>query len=303
MPKARVNVAVTAERRNRARLPLIRLLEGYLPLGLSRRLIEEGVRRVRLPAGIGREPVSADGVACEWLTSRNTQTDRALLYLHGGGFVLGVTPQHLRLVSDLVQNLSMRALVVDYRLAPEYPFPAALEDCISAYRWLRERGIPSENVVVAGDSAGGNLTIAMLMKLRDAGERMPAAAACLSPVGALPTARVRSEVPRDPLLHPRAMKLYDSSYVGGSDPQDPLISPVLGDWRGLPPVLIHAGGDEILLDDATRMAATATAAGVEMRLEIFPRMWHVWQLNLALPQARRSLDDIAGFLGSHLGRV
>jgi acetyl esterase/lipase len=174
-----------------------------------------------------------------------------------------------------------------------------LDDCATAYHWLLKQGLSAQDIVVAGDSAGGNLTLALLMKLRDSGEPLPAAAACLSPVTDLTQHDARPGY-QDPVLPPKAMRLYTTSYVGNHDPHDPLISPVYGDLRGLPPLLIHAGEDEMLRDDAERISERAKAAGVDVRLEIYPRMWHVWQLYLALPQATHSLDEIAQFLGSHL---
>ena len=155
---------------------------------------------------------------------------------------------------------------------------------------------------MAGDSAGGNLTITTLMKLRDDGTPLPAAAACLSPVADL-SERDTTD-PRkafvDPLIPAKAAEVYNRSYVAQSDPRDPLISPVFGDWHGLPPLLVHAGEDEMLRNDAVRVGELAKAAGGDVQVEIYPRMWHVWQLFLALPQAAQSLDDIAQFLKSHL---
>jgi acetyl esterase/lipase len=195
--------------------------------------------------------------------------------------------------------MGMRVLMVDYRTAPSHPFPAALDDCVTAYHWLLKQGVVAQNIVVAGDSAGGNLTVTMLMKLRDSGTSLPAAAACLSPVTDLTP---RDNLPQgfqDPLLSPKAVRFYNRSYLGNKDAHNPLISPVFGNLRGLPPLLVHAGEDEILRDDALRIASLAESAGVDVRLEIFPRMWHVWQLNLTLPQAIQSLDDIAHFLKAH----
>jgi len=196
--------------------------------------------------------------------------------------------------------MSMRILMVDYRLAPKYPFPAALDDCTTAYRWLLKQGISAQKIVVAGDSAGGNLTLTLLMKLRDTGDALPAAAACLSPVTDLTKDHAHPGY-KDPLLPPKATRLYTKSYVGNHDAHDPLVSPVFGSLRGLPPLLVHAGEDEILREDAVRIEELAKVADVDVRLEIYPRMWHVWQLYLALPQAIQSLDDIAQFLGSHIG--
>jgi monoterpene epsilon-lactone hydrolase len=253
-----------------------------------------------MPADITREVTSADGVPCEWLIPQNAHNDQVLLYLHGGGFVFGISFLHRDMVAYLAQKMGMRVLLVDYRLAPEHPFPAALDDCVTAYRWLLKTGISAPNIVVAGDSAGGNLTITTLMKVRDSGDPLPAAAACLSPVAdLLPKEDLLKEV-HDPLLHPKSMRFFNTAYVAYNDAQNPLISPIFGDWHGLPPLLIHAGEDEILRDGAVRIQEMASTAGVEVQLEIYPRMWHVWQLYLTLPQAKQSLDDIAQFLKTHL---
>ncbi len=289
----------TTERRIRAGLPVIRFLQTRLPLRWTRQPLRRATARAQLPADITRQTVSADGVPCEWLIPQGSPPDQALVYLHGGGFVYGVTPQHITLVAHLVRQMNTRALVVDYRLAPEHPFPAALDDCTTAYRWLLNQGFAPHNTVLAGDSAGGNLTLTTMMKLRDGGEPLPAAAACLSPVADL-SERHNSGQFRDPLLPLRAVKFYNASYVASSDGRTPLISPVYGDWHGLPPLLVHAGEDEVLLDDAVRIATAARAAGVDVRLETYPRMWHVFQIFMALPQAIESLDDIAQFLRSHL---
>ncbi len=291
------------ERKTRAILPVIRFMQSYIPLPLAGLLLRQSMRRVQLPAGVVREAVSADGVPCEWIIPQNSLTDQTLLYLHGGGFVFGLTPPHLQMGAYLAQKMGVRILMVDYRLAPQYPFPAALDDCVTAYRWLLKQDILAHNIVVAGDSAGGNLTITMMMKLRDTGDSLPAAAACLSPVTDLTTEGKRRQGFKDPLLPPKATKLYTQSYLGSNDAHDPLISPVFGDLRGLPPLLVHAGEDEILRDDAIWITSLAKSADVEVRLEIYSRMWHVWQLYLELPQAVQSLDDIAQFLKSHLGQA
>lgn len=289
-----------AERKARANLRFMRFVQAYLPLALTQRLVPFEAKRAKLPAGIARRAVSADGVPCEWLIPEGSSPGRVLLYLHGGGFVYGVSSLHLSMVAALAQKMQMRALMVDYRLAPQHPFPAPLDDCVTAYRWLLKEGFGAHQLVIAGDSAGGQLAITTLMALRDAGGPLPAAAACLSPVADLSNKGALFEQGYDPLLHPRASRVYQKSYVAGNDPKNPLISPVYGDWRGLPPLLIHAGDDELLRHDALRCETLARTAGVEVRLEIYPRMWHVWQLNLAVPDAQRSLDDIAQFLA---GRV
>ncbi|MCX2727920.1 alpha/beta hydrolase [Thermomicrobium sp. 4228-Ro] len=226
--------------------------------------------------------------------------DRALLYLHGGGLVFRLSAQHLAMVSELALHLGIRALLPEYRLAPRHPWPAASEGCLLAYRWLLCQGSPAHRIVVAGDSAGGNLAIALAMALRDAGDPLPAARACSSPVGDLSSTEERGLAFVDPVLHPQAIRRFDRASLDEHDARQPLISPVYGDWHGLPPLLIHAGEDELLREDAERLAQTAQQAGVEVELAIYPRMWHVWQLNRELPQARDSLDKVARFFRKDL---
>jgi monoterpene epsilon-lactone hydrolase len=293
----------SAERRARAFLPVIRFMQAYLPLPVERWLLKQGMNHMQLDFDATRETVSADGVPCEWVIPPHSTTDVVLLYLHGGGFVLGLTPPHLQMAAYLAQKINARILMVDYRLAPDYPFPAALDDCVAAYRWLLNQGLSARNIMLAGDSAGGNLTITSLMKLRDHGDPLPAAAACLSPVTDFTNKTNKYKEIKDPLLPPKAVKFYNKSYVAHNDPRNPLISPVFGNLRYLPPLLVHAGEDEILRDDAARIASLAESAGVDVRLEIYPRMWHVWQINLSLPQAIQSLDDIAQFFKVHLDFV
>jgi acetyl esterase/lipase len=293
----------TVERKIRASFPMVRFMQTAFPLPAANRLLKISLARVPLGFHAQREALSADGVPCVWIIPPDGSQDKVLLYLHGGGFVYGLTPPHLQMAAYLAHVMRVRILMVDYRLAPEHPFPAALEDCVTAYRWLLKQGIPARNIAVAGDSAGGNLTLTCLMKLRDEGYPLPAAAACLSPVTDLAKKPDPPQGISDPLLPPRAVKFYNQAYVAHNDALDPLISPVYGNLRALPPLLVHAGEDEILREDAARIASLATSAGVEVRLEIYPRMWHVWQLFLSLPQAVQSLDDIAGFLGVRLGHA
>jgi acetyl esterase/lipase len=274
-------------------------MQAYLPLSAAKWLNQQSVKRVRLGPDAEREAVFADGVPCVWIIPDDSPKDKVLLYLHGGGFVYGLTSLHMEMVAYLAKKMGMRSLMVDYRLGPKYPFPAALDDCVSAYCWLLKQGISAQQIGIAGDSAGGNLTLTTMMKLQSDGLPLPAAAACLSPVADLTDRDSRSKS-NDPLLHPRAVKIYHRSYLADNDAHNPFISPVFGDWHGLPPLLVHAGEDEILRQDALRIAELAKAAGVEVRLEIYPRMWHVWQIFMGLPQATQSLDDIAQFLTTYI---
>ncbi len=292
-----------AERRIRNQLPIIRFFQSYVPLRLSNWLIRQGLGRVRLGTDTKRETLSANGVSCERIVPSGSRTDRVLLYLHGGGFVYGLTPPHLEMVAHLATRMNSQALLVDYRVAPEHPFPAALDDCITAYRWLIRQGYSARNIVIAGDSAGGNLALTTMMALRDNGDALPVAAACLSPVGDLSDRSDPTAGFKDPLLPARATRMYKRAYVADGNGRNPLVSPVFGDWRGLPPLLVHVGEDEILRDDAVRIKELAEAAGVDVQVAIYPRMWHVWQLYLDLPQAISSLEAIAQFLQLHLGAV
>ncbi len=288
------------ERGIRAGLPVVRFMQTSIPLPLARLLLKQSMAHVRLSADAVRQTLVADGVPCQWVFPAGGPSDQVLLYLHGGGFVFGLTPQHLRMGEYLSRRMGIRVLMVDYRLAPACPFPAALDDCVTAYRRLLQQGYAAPNIAVAGDSAGANLALTMTLSLRDSGASLPAAAACLSPVTDLTARGDRWQGAQDPLLTSRAMRLYSRSYLGDADARDPLISPVHADLRGLPPLLVHVGEDEILRDDATRLVSLAESAGVDAQLQVYARMWHVWQLFLTLPQAIESLDEIARFLKAHL---
>lgn len=271
-----------------------------MPASLANRFNKIGITRVEFEPEITQESISADGVPCDWLIPENYIPDQVLLYLHGGGFVYGQTPLHLQMGAYLAKKLGFRLLMVDYRTAPEHPFPAALDDCVTAYGWLLRQGIKPQNIIIAGDSAGGSLTLTMQLKLREEGHPLPAAAVCLSPVTDLTPEAKKREGFKDPMLPPKAMDFYIQAYLAGQDPHNPLISPILGDLKGLPPMLLFVGDEEILREDALHFAKAAEAAGVDIRLEIYPRMWHVWQLFLSLPQAKQSLDDMVTFCKSHL---
>lgn len=186
--------------------------------------------------------MNANGVPCLWILPEKLPNDGVLLFIHGGGFLFPLLLPHVQMVAPLVQRLGLRVLLVEYRPAPQHPFSAALEDCLTAYRWLRKQGTPADKIVRAGDSAGGNLTLTSLMALRDASDALPSAAACLSPVGDLSNTEERVRSFRDPLLHPGAIAKFNRSYAAQHDLRHPLISPVYGRWDALLPLLIFAGG-------------------------------------------------------------
>jgi acetyl esterase/lipase len=270
------------------------------PVPKLRALMENNTRWNRPPKGVAIKPVMAGGVPAEWLEPAGADPGQVMLYLHGGGYVIGSCNTHRAMVARLAQAGGLRALLLEYRLAPEHPFPAALEDAAAAYRWLLEQGIASQQIVIAGDSAGGGLTLATLLALRDAGDPLPAAAVCLSPLTDLACTgeSIQTRAKADPWLTP-ATALLARYYQGDHDPRSPLLSPLYGDLRGLPPLLIHVGSDEILLSDSTRLAERAQAAEVEVTLEIWPDMWHVWHIFTPyLPEAQRAIAAIGAFVRS-----
>jgi monoterpene epsilon-lactone hydrolase len=270
-------------------------------IGKIRQQTESLTRWIKPHAGVSITQVQAGTVPAEWTVPQGAPTDTVLLYIHGGAWFMCSPGTHRGLVSSLAFHSRTRALSLDYRLAPEHPFPAALDDCLEAYHWLLQSGIAPGKIVVAGDSAGGNLTLALLVALRDGGEPLPAGAACLSPATDLAETDAFSttKAVEDPILgstNKGGFKIIPN-YVGDTDRRHPLISPLYADLHGLPPILIHVGEDEILLDDATRFVAGARAAGVEASLVIWPGMWHVFQaFTPMVPEASQSLQQIGKFV-------
>jgi monoterpene epsilon-lactone hydrolase len=265
-------------------------------LAESRAMMAGGPKQP-LPRGVTTRAATADGVPVEWIEPAEPASDAVVLYLHGGGWIFGWYPSHRSLVARICEAASCRALAVDYRLAPEHPFPAALEDCVTAYRWLAGSGVSPRRIVIAGDSAGGNLVLTTLMTLRDAGEAMPAAGVCLSPMTDLAGTGDTFRRGRDALLTVESAMSMARAYVGDQDPRAPLISPNYGDFTGLPRLLVQVGADEILLSDSLRLVENAEAAGVDVDLAVWPGMWHVWHtLAPYLPEARHAVDAIGSFV-------
>src|SRR6266850_2163136 len=250
------------------------------------------------------EPVSAGGVDGEWVSPANAPEDKAILYFHGGGFRIGSVASHRDLMAQIAFASGCRVLAINYRLAPEHRFPAALDDALAAYGWMLDRGLKPDNVAFAGDSAGGNLALAAMLALRERGLPLPVSAVLMSPWTDL-AATGESYVSRaeaDP-IHQRPMILaLAKNYLGGQgDPCDPLVSPLYADLRGLPPLLIQVGDRETVLDDSVMFADLARAAGVKVELEICDGMIHVFQMfGVELPEAHRAIASIAGFLNRHL---
>ena len=249
-------------------------------------------------------PVNAFGVPGEWIDARDTRSDSAFLYLHGGGHCVGSCQSHRGLVSHIARACHARALLPEYGLAPERPFPAGLLDARAAYRYLLAQGYPPQRIVVGGESSGGNLALALLLTLRDEGMQMPAGAVLLSPwTDLLGTGdSVRTRARQDPWLRPAGIELAANRYRGGVAADHPLVSPLYADMHGLPPLLIHVGTDEILLDDSTRLAHKAAAAAVEVTLSVWDGMWHAFHYFYPwAPEARRAHREIGEWAARKTG--
>jgi acetyl esterase/lipase len=251
------------------------------------------------PDDVHTAAVDAAGVRAEWVTAPGADQQRVILYLHGGGYVVGSIATHRGLAGRLSHAAKARVLLIDYRLAPEHPFPAAVEDATAAYRWLLIQNLAPTRLAIAGDSAGGGLTVATLVALRDAGHPLPAAGVCLSPWTDMEGTgeSVTSKASADPIVQKNMLLQMASCYLGKADPRTPLAAPLYADLHGLPPLLIQVGTAEILLDDATRLSERARAAGVAVTLEPWEGMIHVWQLFAPmLPEGQQAIDRIGEFV-------
>ncbi len=268
-----------------------------------RALAEEFGKFARPHKNVRFIQVIAGRVPSEWLIPDNSPADRALLYIHGGAWFMGSTNSHRGLVSQIAYASGIRALSINYSLSPEHPFPAGLEDCIAAYEWLRQSGVEAKRIVVAGDSAGGNLTLALLVALRDTDLPLPAGAIALSPATdlAFTGESLRSRLHLDPIFSHGGSPRIIQDYITIHDPHDPLISPLYADLHGLPPILIHVGDHEVLLDDTVRFGERAAAAGVNIKVVVWPEMVHVFQIYFPiLPEARQSIKQVSEFIRTAL---
>jgi acetyl esterase/lipase len=244
------------------------------------------------------ESVSIDGIPATWFGGPERAETGTLLYLHGGAWCLHLPRIYARFASILSDLTGMRVLLPEYRLAPEHPFPAGVDDCFAVYRWMLDQGYRQRPFALAGDSAGGSLSLVTLMRARDALLPMPDCAALLSPSTDLtasgPSMRYNAEA--DPMFAPAAIDLLPDQYCPGQDRRNPLLSPLLGDWHGLPPLLFHAGSTEMLLDDSVRAHDRATQAGVPAEIEVYVGLPHVWHMITWLPEARQATRAIADFV-------
>jgi epsilon-lactone hydrolase len=262
-----------------------------------------GDRLHPVPDDVLVSQVTAGGVPAHWLAAPGADAGRVLLFLHGGGYELGSLRSDGELAARLGRASGMRVLFPEYRLAPEHPFPAAIDDVLAAWRWLRDdRDLSARSMAVAGDSAGGGLAVALLVATRDAGQALPAAAVLMSPTVDLTSsgASMTERADQDPISTPAMLRQFAADYLAGADPKTPLASPLFASLSGLPPLLIQVGTADLLLSDSERLATAATQAGVDVTLEIGEGLPHVYPLLLGTPEAAEATEQIGTFLRARI---
>jgi len=261
--------------------------------------MERMTSQAPLADDVAYEAVNAGGVPAEWALASNARDDRVVLYLHGGGYVIGSVRTHRSITGNISRAAAARVLSVDYRLAPEHPHPAAVEDAVAAYRHLLDQSIDPGRIAIAGDSAGGGLTAATLIALRDAGEPTPACGVLISPWLDLTQSgeSMVSKSALDPMVQSASLQKMADAYAATSGPRAATVSPLFADLDRLPPLLVQVGTAETLLDDSTRFTERARAAGVDVELEVWDDMIHVWHaFAIILPEARQATERIGHYL-------
>ncbi|MFB2597388.1 alpha/beta hydrolase [Herbiconiux sp. P17] len=259
-----------------------------------------------LPDDVRVTDVSAGGVDAHWLDAPGVDPDRVLVFLHGGGYQFGSLRSDGELAARLGRASGMRVLFVEYRLAPEHPFPAAVDDVLAVWRWLRiDQRLNPGSMAVAGDSAGGGLAVALMMAIRDAGDDVPAAAVLMSPTVDLTSSgrSMTERVDQDPISTPALLRQLASDYLAGADPRTPLASPLFAPLDGLPPLLVQVGTADLLLSDSERLAGAAIAAGVDVQLEVGEGLPHVYPLMLGTPEAAEATERAGAFLQHQVARA
>lgn len=275
------------------------------PLPQARENFEAMLGAIPVAEDVRFEAATLGGIPARWSSTPGASRDRAVLYLHGGGYMLGSSQAYRPLFSEMARAAGARGVAIDYRLAPENPFPAAVDDAVAAYRALLGQGIAAGAIAIAGDSAGGGLTVATLVAARDAGLPMPTAAVAISPWADMECtgATLVSKAAEDPSLNRAGLIGMGTAYLNGQSARNPLASPIYANLAGLPPLLIQVGSIEVLLDDATRLAARAGEANVEVQLEIWPRVPHVWHgFAFRLSEGRDAIAAAGAFIAARFAR-
>jgi epsilon-lactone hydrolase len=265
----------------------------------SRQIIESFARKFsKLPKNCKVEKIQIEGIYAEWILNNQTKEDKVILYLHGGGYGYCSADTHRSLAARIMIESGVKVLLPEYRLAPEHPFPAAIEDTLTIYRWLLEQGYESSNIIFAGDSAGGGLSVVATLALRNQSEPLPAALVCLSPWVDLTSSgeSYRENRNKDPYLVEELVRKTAQAYAADESLDNRLISPVFADFSGFPPMFIQVGSIEILLSDAQLLANKAQQAGVEVHFKVWEGMWHVWQISNRLPEAKQAVKEIGDFV-------
>ena len=268
-------------------------------LAQRRRDMDARARQFGIAADVTVEKLSANGVPAEWTATPDADAGGAMLFVHGGGYVIGSLDSHRHLVAELGRAAGTRAMALDYRLAPEHPFPAAVQDTVAGYRFLLSSGIAPRRITIAGDSAGGGLVVGAMLAIREAGLPLPGCGWCISPwVDMEATSAAFTDLaPIDPIVQQAGILEMAGHYLGGADPRSPHAAPIYGDLRGLPPLLIQVGAAETLLDDALRLARVAGAADVFVELQVWPEMIHVWHaFHPMLEAGRRAIAAGGAFV-------
>ena len=268
-------------------------------IGKMRKRLDQLGRLSRVARKVAIQEDKLYGLNVEWYRPENARSGKIVLYLHGGAFVLGSCDSHRKLVTQIARAGRIDAVMPEYRLAPEHPYPAGLQDCLGVYRALLDYGYNPRNIVVAGDSAGGGLTMSLMLELRHTGIPLPGAAVLLSPFLDLTASgeSVTTRAAQEPWFRAADVHVVIKYYCPDEDLENPLLSPVFANVAGLPPTLVQVGDDEILLSDSTRIAGNMSEAGVEVDLHVYPEMWHVFQLFVGkMPESRVAVDKIGAFI-------
>ncbi|MCX7746686.1 MAG: alpha/beta hydrolase [Clostridia bacterium] len=270
-----------------------------VPLEIQRKQWEDSALDVKLPEGTCIEEIVVKNISAEWVTTQNSSKQNVILYFHGGGYNQGSSITHRKLVAHIAHSTNLPVMIHNYPLAPENPYPAALNSSEQVYTWLLDNGFKPENILLGGDSSGGGLALALMLLLKSKNYLLPKAAFLLSPMLDLTFSgdTIKTCAQSDPLIFEEDLLLTASYYCSDESPYNPLISPVYGEFEGFPPLLIQVGSDELLLSDSIRVAEKAKAAGVDVRLDIWNEMWHVFQAWVEdVPEANRAIEKIGRFM-------